>query len=170
MHNERHQGEQVLDEPAGDGFPADLASDVEPRPHLLRTAQDGDRWAWRARIRSSPVALFWYRIGVGLVGGLLMVASVLTGWLPGPGGIPLFMLGLLVLSSEFSWAHGVMMWFKKWLDWFQNWPLPARRAFWTFVVVCILATWYAMAAWHGLPDWLPEALAAQLDRLPLVER
>ena len=170
MTTRRPARDETLPEPAGDGFPDDLDADLEPRRHLLRTAADGDRWAWRARIRANPVSLFWYRIGVGLAGGFLMVASVLTGWLPGPGGIPLFMLGLLVLSSEFSWAHGVMLWFKRWLEWFQRWPTPWKRAFWTAVVVCVLSTWYAMAAWHGLPGWLPDALAAQLARLPLIER
>ncbi len=162
---------QLAPEPAGDAIPADLDQDFEPRPrHLLRRAEDGDRWAWRARIRANPLALFWYRLGVGLVGGLLMVASVLTGWLPGPGGIPLFMLGLLVLSSEFAWAHGVMAFFKHWLDRFQALPLRVRRTFWTVAVLGVLATWYGLAAWRGLPQWLPEPIAALLAHLPLLHR
>lgn len=39
------------------------------------------------------------------VGGVsLLVLSVAVGWLPGPGGIPLALAGLWLLSTEFDWA------------------------------------------------------------------
>lgn len=41
------------------------------------------------------------------LGVLLIVAAGLTGWLPGPGGIPLFLLGIAVLATEFEWAKTV---------------------------------------------------------------
>ncbi|MDO5682053.1 MAG: hypothetical protein Q4G46_04405, partial [Propionibacteriaceae bacterium] len=61
---------------------------------------DEDRWRWRAKIRRDPRQLFFYRIGVGIAGLVLMIAAIITGPLPGPGGIPLFLLGLAVWSSE----------------------------------------------------------------------
>lgn len=34
-----------------------------------------------------------------------MIASILTGWLPGPGGVPLFLIGIAILSTEYTWAR-----------------------------------------------------------------
>jgi hypothetical protein len=45
------------------------------------------------------------RILVDTAGYLLIVASALTGWLPGPGGLPLFIGGLGLLSIHNKWAQ-----------------------------------------------------------------
>lgn len=42
-----------------------------------------------------------------VVGFFFILAAALTGWLPGPGGIPLFLVGIAVLSTEFAWAKRV---------------------------------------------------------------
>lgn len=42
-----------------------------------------------------------------IVGGFFLLVSALTGWLPGPGGIPLFLVGIAILSTEFRWAKRV---------------------------------------------------------------
>ena len=54
----------------------------------------------------------WYKIPrkirrplVILVGFVFILLSGLTGWLPGPGGIPLFLIGIMVLATEYSWAE-----------------------------------------------------------------
>lgn len=39
-----------------------------------------------------------------------MLASGLIGWLPGPGGIPVFLLGIAILASEFAWADRLKQW------------------------------------------------------------
>lgn len=44
---------------------------------------------------------------VFIVGMFFFVAAILTGWLPGPGGIPLFLVGVAILSTEFAWAKKV---------------------------------------------------------------
>jgi Kef-type K+ transport system membrane component KefB len=45
------------------------------------------------------------RIGVDVLGYLLIIAAGLTGWLPGPGGIPLLILGLSLLATNHEWAE-----------------------------------------------------------------
>ena len=45
------------------------------------------------------------RIAVDAAGYLLLVAAALTGWLPGPGGIPLALAGLGLLSINNEWAR-----------------------------------------------------------------
>jgi hypothetical protein len=44
------------------------------------------------------------RVGVFVVGWALIILAAAIGWLPGPGGIPLALLGLAVLATEFEWA------------------------------------------------------------------
>lgn len=40
-----------------------------------------------------------------IVGSIFIIAAILTGWLPGPGGIPLFLIGIAILATEFEWAE-----------------------------------------------------------------
>lgn len=47
---------------------------------------------------------------LGLV--LIMIAP-LVGWIPGPGGIIIFLLGIAVLASEFDWAENLQEFFLK---------------------------------------------------------
>lgn len=42
---------------------------------------------------------------VFLLGSLLIVLSALIGWVPGPGGMVPFLLGIAVLATEFAWAQ-----------------------------------------------------------------
>ena len=44
---------------------------------------------------------------VFILGALFIIAAGLTGWLPGPGGIPLFLIGIAILATEFAWAKRV---------------------------------------------------------------
>lgn len=67
-----------------------------------------------------------YRIGVGIVGGVLAVGGLVLVPLPGPGWLVVF-LGLAVLGTEFHWAHRVAAWLKRVLDRFWAW-WRARRA------------------------------------------
>jgi hypothetical protein len=57
------------------------------------------RYSWQRTPRTirRPVVL--------TIGMLIVLSSGLIGWLPGPGGIPLFLLGIAILASEFHWAN-----------------------------------------------------------------
>lgn len=59
----------------------------------------------------------WYRIHptirkplVLVIGMLLVIISPFTGVLPGPGGIPIFLIGVAILSTEFEWAKRLRDW------------------------------------------------------------
>lgn len=45
------------------------------------------------------------RIAIDMAGYLLILAAIATGWLPGPGGIPLALAGLALLSINNEWAR-----------------------------------------------------------------
>lgn len=133
-------------------------------PHLIDA--DEDRWKWRAAIRRDPRKLFFYRIAVAVLGVLLMIAAVVTGPLPGPGGIPLFLAGLAVWASEFEWAQNVMLWFKARFEDFRCWPRRRKAAFWCLVAVCACGGLYLSMLFFGAPGWLPDPVLALLHRLP----
>lgn len=127
---------------------------------------DVDRFAWRARIRANPQAHFWYRIGVAIAGALLIILAGLTGWLPGPGGIPLALLGLAVLASEFAWAHRLTSWFLRWVHRYQELSKRARVGIVLGALGIGLACWYVSLVIAGTPQWLPDGVESFLDRLP----
>jgi hypothetical protein len=81
-----------------------------------------------ANIRK-PIVLF--------VGGSLIVTAGLFGWLPGPGGIPLFLVGVAILATEFVWAekfkHYMLDLLKRTGQWLKARPL----IMWLIIVTCI---------------------------------
>ncbi len=138
-------------------------------PQDPRTAPPEDRWAWRRSIRANPHRLRVYRAVVGAVGALLILLGLATGWLPGPGGIPLVLLGLAVWASEFRWAHRLMLRLKHALHVFRGWSRRRQVAFWlVVVVVCALLGWAYLAV-IGPPAWIPLEVDRVLDVLPGVD-
>lgn len=51
---------------------------------------------------------FAKRIAIDIAGFSMIIAAPLIGWLPGPGGIPLFLAGLGVLSLNYEWPERVI--------------------------------------------------------------
>ncbi len=45
---------------------------------------------------------------IDILGILCIVAAPFLGWLPGPGGIPLLILGLSLLSTNHEWAERLL--------------------------------------------------------------
>lgn len=52
------------------------------------------------------------RILLDMLGVMLLIAAVLFGWVPGPGGIPLALAGLTVLSINHPSAKRLLIWAK----------------------------------------------------------
>jgi len=74
---------------------------------------------------------------VFIVGLLFIIASVLTGWLPGPGGIPLFLIGIAILATEFEQAQRVRNWILSYLERFSKWYRRHRLVGTLIIGVCI---------------------------------
>jgi uncharacterized protein (TIGR02611 family) len=134
--------------------------------HHVLIEPDEDRWRWRQRIRQNPHKLAVYRVGVAVAGLLLICLGFVSGPLPGPGGIPLVLLGLAIWSSEFEWAYNLMQAFKRQLHRYQAWPRRRQVLFWVaFFVVCgTLGYGYMLLT--GVPGWLPNSVEMVLLRLP----
>jgi len=125
-----------------------------------------DRWHWRRKIRRDPRKLVFYRFAVAIAGLFFVVLGFLTGPIPGPGGIPLVLLGLAIWSSEFEWAHRLMQRFKGWLHRFRSWPTWQQVLFWAvFVMGCGLFGYCFMLAF-GVPTWAPTFADQLLQKLP----
>lgn len=137
---------------------------ASPAPH-----DPPDRLAWRVRLKSTPTGRLWLRIGVGVVGAAMIIAAPLTGWLPGPGGIPLFLAGMAVLSTEFLWAKNSKRWMLRRLRVYLNWTPNQQRLFWVGFFAVLGIIWWITLAISGIPAWIPGPVAKLLAYLPGVD-
>jgi uncharacterized protein (TIGR02611 family) len=149
--------------------PVDIRSHAhahEHHHHHVLIEPEEDRWRWRRRIRQNPRKLAFYRFGVAVAGLLLVCLGFVSGPIPGPGGIPLILLGLAIWSSEFEWAHRLMQWFKLVLHRFRVWPRRAQVMFWMAFVLTCGTLGYSYLLLTGVPTWLPGPVEVVLLRLP----
>lgn len=135
-------------------------------PHHILIEPQEDRWQWRRKIRRDPRKLFFYRWAVGFAGLVFIALGIVTGPLPGPGGIPLVLLGLAIWASEFEWAHKVMQWLKAQLHRYRGFPAKRKVLFWIcFFAACGLLG-YLYLLFIGFPAWMPQFMHNLADRLP----
>lgn len=73
-----------------------------------------------------------------IVGCLFIIAAGLTGWLPGPGGIPLFLIGIAILATEFEKAERFRDWILGYIHGFGQW-YRKHRIIGTLVLVVAAA-------------------------------
>ena len=81
------------------------------------------------RIRANPTGRLALRIGVGILGGLVVALGILLIPLPGPGWA-IVILGLAIWAVEFVWARHLLQFTKRhvqsWTHWVLKQPLPLR--------------------------------------------
>lgn len=145
-----------------------------PRPIKVHGAtpvprEHHDRLAWRVRLKSHPVTRAWFRFAVGLVGTLFILAALITGPLPGPGGIPLFLTGLAILATEFHWARRFKSWLLRHLRVYLSWSPARKRNFLFLLMASLAALGWGYLAVFGVPAWFPSWLASWLRYLPGVD-
>lgn len=119
------------------------------------------RLGFRDRIRASRGLNLAWRVGVGLAGGLVLVAGIVMIPYPGPGWLVVF-AGLAILATEFSWAERVLRYAKHRYDGWNAWlkrqrPLVKVAVWLTTAVVVVVTLWllgaYALVGgWFGL-EW-----------------
>jgi uncharacterized protein (TIGR02611 family) len=138
----------------------------EHHHHHILIEPEEDRWQWRRKIRENKRRLAVYRIAVGALGPILVAVGIVSGPLPGPGGIPLVLLGLAVWSSEFEWAHQLMTSFKQQLHRYRTWSAGTKTLFWVAFFSCCGLVGYAYILAIGIPRWVPGSVNVLLQRLP----
>ncbi|SOD74217.1 uncharacterized protein (TIGR02611 family) [Jatrophihabitans sp. GAS493] len=88
-----------------------------------------ERFGWLKRlrrgVRALPGGALAWRIGVGLLGLLIILTGIVLLPLPGPGWVIIF-LGLGVWATEFEWASRLLSFareqVRRWTDWILRQP------------------------------------------------
>ena len=106
--------------------------------------------------RRNPALNLAYRIGVGVVGGLVLIAGILMIPYPGPGWLVVF-FGLAILATEFEWAGKVLKFAKRyydaWIDWLKRQPLWLRLVVLAATGLVVLGTLYLLNAFSLVAGW-----------------
>lgn len=120
----------------------------------------------------TPHGRLLWRLGVAVVGGLVLLVGIIT--IPGPGqGWATVFLGLAILSTEFRWARRLR---DRVLDVFtrsrDRYAASSPRVRAAVVVmgaaVCAAALggvmWLSLVV-TGVPGWVPESVGGPVARL-----
>ena len=111
-----------------------------------------------------------YRVVVAAVGVATIILALSIGWLPGPGGIPLALIGLAILASEFVWAHHLLGRARRGATdlgrWTSSQPPAVRHALAAGTAAGVLLGFWVILAVAGIPPWLPDWLIRILDAVP----
>jgi uncharacterized protein (TIGR02611 family) len=81
------------------------------------------------RIRATPTGRLALKIGIGVLGGLVVALGIILIPFPGPGWA-IVILGLAIWALEFSWAKQLLEFTKRhvqsWTHWIARQSLPLR--------------------------------------------
>lgn len=124
-------------------------------------APEDDDWAWRRRIRANPATARVYRIGVFIVGLIIVCGGLLLIPFPGPGWL-IVIAGLAVWATEFERAQRVLEFVKKHLRRWEEWvkrQSPVVKGIVGIVGIAFIATvlWLTFH-FSGIPGFFPDGL------------
>jgi uncharacterized protein (TIGR02611 family) len=105
----------VFDMVAEEELNREIAQGESPRRPVRRTLRRVRSW-----IEIHPRLRLAYRVGVGMLGGIIAVVGLALVPLPGPGWLVVF-LGLAILGTEFAWAGRLAAFVKRQLARFWAW-------------------------------------------------
>jgi uncharacterized protein (TIGR02611 family) len=115
-----------------------------------RVVDAARRWfvAVRSFVHGWPGGHHAWRVGIGVLGLVVVIAGIVMLVLPGPGWVVIF-VGFGIWATEFPWAHSVLAFVRRlaasWTDWIGN------RPHWLWVsvgIVCLL--FVGAVAWVAL--------------------
>ncbi len=116
------------------------------------------------RIRGNPTGRLTLRIGVGVLGALIVALGLVLIPFPGPGWA-VVILGLAVWAIEFTWAKNLLEFTKRhiqsWTRWMgrQSWPVRLLVGIIGFIFVAAVV-WASVRLSFGvnlvtvIGDWL----------------
>ncbi|WP_448613051.1 TIGR02611 family protein [Modestobacter sp. URMC 112] len=119
-----------------------------------RVAESG----WRRRLAARRSLDAPYRIGVGVVGGLVVAVGVVTIPLPGPGWLTVI-AGLFVLATEFTWAERLLEFTRRhvnrWTEWLGRRSVAVRIGVGLLTAAFVYGVLVVTLHVFGAPDWVP---------------
>ena len=119
-----------------------MAEESDPSA-VSRSSDSTPPVGWRRhlhRVRAHPTGRVVFRVGVGVLGGLVVLVGIVLLPLPGPGWAIIF-LGLAIWSVEFHWARRLLRFARRevarWRAWYsgQGWPMKIASGVLTALVV-----------------------------------
>jgi uncharacterized protein (TIGR02611 family) len=114
---------------------------------------------WRRRLAVRRTVDHAYRVGVGVVGALIVAVGLAAIPLPGPGWLIVF-AGLFVLATEFLWAERLLEFTKRhvqrWTEWAAGQPIWVRLLLATATAAFVYGVLVVTLHFAGVPDWVPD--------------
>ena len=130
----------------------------ERRLHALRVRYR----AFRMKVRARPGWNLAWRIGIGVLGTVVLILGVLAIPYPGPGWLIVF-AGLGILATEFTWAGRLLTFARGYYDAWSAWVRRQNRVVQALLGLVSLAVvlamlWLLGALWFaadlvGLDQW-----------------
>jgi hypothetical protein len=109
------------------------------------------------------------RIAIDIGGFGLILLGLLTGWLPGPGGIPLVLAGLALLSLNYEWAERILKDFdRKRIEYTERYLNADPRTARIIDVLCLAMIVGGSWLLYTQTSLTPKALGAGLILLGIV--
>lgn len=122
--------------------------------------KNDDDWEWRRKLRANPATAKLYRLGVGLLGLIIVAGGLALVPLPGPGWLIVF-AGLAVWASEFEWAQALLDWVRDkvraWNVWIKGQPLWVQALAALVTLAAVLTFFWVLFRLSGVPSFLPDA-------------
>lgn len=79
------------------------------------------------------------RLAIDIAGFGLIIIAPFLGWLPGPGGIPIFLAGLGILSLNYDWAENMLKDFeKKRVEFTDRYLVKNKKISWLIDLISIV--------------------------------
>ena len=116
------------------------------------------------KIRANPTGRMALRIGIGVLGALVVVIGIILIPFPGPGWA-IVILGLAIWALEFTWAKQLLEFTKRhvqsWTHWIARQSLPMRALIGVVGMIFVSAiVWASVRLSFGIDlikvirDWL----------------
>lgn len=97
------------------------------------------------------------RIGIGVVGGVVLIAGIVVIPYPGPGWLIVF-AGLAILATEFDWAQRLLDRvrdkYDAWQSWLKRQKLSTRIFFLIITFVVVVMTIWLLNGYGLINNWL----------------
>ena len=84
-----------------------------------------------------------------VIGMAFVIISPFTGVLPGPGGIPIFLIGVAILATEFEWAKRLRDWTLLRVKQLGEWWRAHKVVGSLIIALCIAAVVLVSIAGYG---------------------
>lgn len=97
------------------------------------------------------------RVGIAIVGGIVLVVGIVAIPYPGPGWLIVF-TGLAILATEFTWAQRVLEFarhkYDLWVDWLKRQHMAIRLLVLCFTGLIVITTMWLLNVFGMLDNFL----------------